>query len=59
QGGYYWLDSAPRTLTAQPHRTAYGPDGDYWTKPNAESIFDAAYEMMHEVAPDRYPAIYR
>jgi pyruvate/2-oxoglutarate/acetoin dehydrogenase E1 component/TPP-dependent pyruvate/acetoin dehydrogenase alpha subunit len=48
QGGYYHLDSAPRTLSAQPHRPAYGSDGDYWSKPNAETIFDAVYEMMKE-----------
>ena len=58
QGGYAWLDSAPRTLSAQPHRPAYGSDGDYWTKPNAESIFEAAYEMMHEVEPGKFPRFY-
>jgi pyruvate/2-oxoglutarate/acetoin dehydrogenase E1 component len=56
QGGYYWLDSAPRTLSGAPHRPAYGSDGDYWSKPNAETIFDAVYEMMHEVDPKQYPA---
>jgi pyruvate/2-oxoglutarate/acetoin dehydrogenase E1 component len=45
QGGYYWLDSA------------YGSDGDYWSKPNAETIFDAVYEMMHEVDPGNYPVV--
>ena len=59
QGGYYWLDSSPKTLSAQPHRPAYGSDGDYWSKPNAENIFDAAYEMMREVDPAAYPPIYR
>ncbi len=58
QGGYYHLDSAPKTLPAAPHRPAYGNDGDYWSKPNAESIFDAVYEMMHEVDPSGYPLIY-
>jgi pyruvate/2-oxoglutarate/acetoin dehydrogenase E1 component len=48
QGGYYHLDAAPRTLAAQPHRPAYGSDGDYWSKPNAETIFDAVYEMMRQ-----------
>jgi pyruvate/2-oxoglutarate/acetoin dehydrogenase E1 component/TPP-dependent pyruvate/acetoin dehydrogenase alpha subunit len=57
QGGYFWLDSPPRTLSAKAHRTAYGPDGDYWTKPNAESVFEAVYEMMHEVDPAAYPAL--
>lgn len=58
QGGYYWLDSPPQTLTAQPHRPAFGSDGDYWSKPNVETIFDAAYLMMHEVDPASYPSIY-
>ena len=57
QGGYAWLDSAPRTLPGAAHRPAYGSDGDYWSKPNAETIFDAVYEMMHEVSPTNYPRI--
>jgi pyruvate/2-oxoglutarate/acetoin dehydrogenase E1 component/TPP-dependent pyruvate/acetoin dehydrogenase alpha subunit len=57
QNGYYWLDSAPKTLTGTQHRPAYGSDGDYWSKPNAETIFDAVYEMMHEVDPAQYPVI--
>ena len=57
QGGYYWLDSAPRTLSGTPHRPAYGSDGDYWSKPNAETVFDAIYAMLHEVNPAAYPAI--
>ena len=55
QGGYYHLDSAPQTLPGAQHRPAYGSDGDYWSKPNAESIFDAVYEMMHEVDPESFP----
>ena len=55
QGGYHWLDSAPRTLPGKPHRPAYGSDGDYWSKPNRETIFEAVYEMMHEVDPAAYP----
>jgi 2-oxoisovalerate dehydrogenase E1 component len=57
QGGYFWLDSAPQTLTGTQHRPAYGSDGDYWSKPNAETIFDAIYAMMHEVDPVEYPKI--
>ncbi len=57
QGGYYYLDSAPKTLPGAQHRPAYGSDGDYWSKPNAEAIFDAVYEMMHEVDPGAFPAI--
>ncbi len=58
QGGYYWLDSPPRTLSGKPHRPAYGSDGDYWSKPNAEQIFEAVYEMMNEVDPGSYPIFY-
>lgn len=55
QGGYYWLDSPPRTLSAAPHRPAYGSDGDYWSKPNTDTIFAAAYDLMHETDPHAYP----
>ena len=59
QGGYQWLDSAPRTLPAQSHRPAYGSDGDYWSKPNRDTIFEAVYEIMHEVSPSRYPIFFK
>jgi hypothetical protein len=58
QNGYRWLDSAPRTLTGKPHRPAYGSDGDYWSKPNAETILAAVYDLMHEADPRRYPRFY-
>lgn len=48
QGGYRWLDANPRTLTAQPHRPAYGSDGDYFSKPNAEDVIRVVREMMAE-----------
>lgn len=48
QGGYRWLDVAPRTITAKPHRPAYGSDGDYFSKPNAEEIEAVIKEMMAE-----------
>ncbi|MGE5464944.1 MAG: thiamine pyrophosphate-dependent enzyme [Syntrophothermus sp.] len=57
QGGYFHLDSEPLTLSGTDHRPAYGSDGDYWSKPNAETVFDAVYEMMHEVDPGQYPTI--
>ncbi|MEJ5226123.1 MAG: transketolase C-terminal domain-containing protein, partial [Anaerolineales bacterium] len=57
QGGYYHLDSPPKTLPGAPHRPAYGSDGDYWSKPNAETIFNAVYEMMHEVDPTAFPPL--
>ena len=56
-GGYHWLDSEPRTLTAQAHRPAYGSDGDYWSKPNVEQLFDLVYELMNEADPANYPPI--
>ncbi len=58
QGGYFWLDSEPRTLAAEPHRPAYGSDGIYFSKPSAESIFDAVYDLMNEVDPRNYPLLY-
>jgi 2-oxoisovalerate dehydrogenase E1 component len=58
QNGFWLLDSEPRTLSAQAHRPAYGSDGDYWSKPNAEQIFEAVYEIMNEVAPATYPMFY-
>lgn len=58
QGGYYWLDSPPRTITGKPHRPAYGSDGDYWSKPNAEQVFDVVYDLMHEADPRTFPALY-
>jgi pyruvate/2-oxoglutarate/acetoin dehydrogenase E1 component len=57
QGGYYHLDSEPRTLSGKAHRPAYGSDGDYWSKPNAEKVFDTVYELMQEVDPRQYPVI--
>jgi hypothetical protein len=59
QGGYRWLDSEPRTLPSQPHRPAYGSDGDYWSKPNVETIFETVYELMNEAAPGKYPMFYK
>lgn len=48
QGGYRWLDVAPRTLSAQAHRPAYGSDGDYFSKPNTEDVIRIVTEMMQE-----------
>ncbi|WP_340198516.1 thiamine pyrophosphate-dependent enzyme [Ascidiimonas sp. W6] len=55
QGAYQYLDSAPQTLTAKPHRPAYGTDGDYFSKPNAEDIFEKIYQIMHESNPKKFP----
>jgi pyruvate/2-oxoglutarate/acetoin dehydrogenase E1 component/TPP-dependent pyruvate/acetoin dehydrogenase alpha subunit len=54
QGGYRWLDAAPVTIAAQPHRPPYGTDGDYFSKPNPEDIVLKILQMMHESAPDRF-----
>ena len=48
QGGYRWLDVAPRTITAKAHRPAYGSDGDYFSKPNAEDVTEVIREMIVE-----------
>ena len=57
QNAFRWLDSEPKTITAKDHRAAYGSDGDYFSKPNAEQIFEVIYGMMNEVSPGDYPAI--
>ncbi len=57
QGGYKYLDSAPQTLTGKDHRPAYATDGDYFSKPNAEDIFEKVYEIMHESNPQDYPSL--
>jgi pyruvate/2-oxoglutarate/acetoin dehydrogenase E1 component len=54
QAGWKYLDSPPKTLTAKEHRPAYTTDGDYFSKPNAEDIFDTIYAIMHEAKPDKY-----
>ncbi|MFK7950225.1 MAG: thiamine pyrophosphate-dependent enzyme [Saprospiraceae bacterium] len=58
QKGYFHLDSEPRTLTASAHRVPYGSDGDYFSKPNADSAYETIYELMHEVQPNRFPKQY-
>jgi len=55
--GYDWLDSEPRTIPAKEHRPAYGSDGDYWSKPNRETIFAGVYDLMHEVNPRKFPKV--
>ena len=58
QGAYRFLDSQPKTIAAKEHRPAYGSDGDYFSKPSVEDIFDGVYELMHEVNPEKFPRIY-
>ena len=57
QNGWWHLDAAPRTLAAAPNRPAYGPDGDYFTKPNRESVVEAVYDLMRERNPERFPPL--
>ena len=58
QEGYLYLDSQPVTIASKEHRPAYGSDGDYFSKPNAELVFDKIYDLMREVDPENYPEIY-
>jgi pyruvate/2-oxoglutarate/acetoin dehydrogenase E1 component/TPP-dependent pyruvate/acetoin dehydrogenase alpha subunit len=58
QRGFWSLDSEPRTISSKPHRPAYGSDGDYWSKPNREQIFETVYDLMHESDPERFPEIF-
>ena len=57
QNGYQHLDSKPQTLTAKQHRPAYGTDGDYFSKPSSEDVYEKVYEMMHETDPVKYPKL--
>ncbi|HQQ94789.1 MAG TPA: thiamine pyrophosphate-dependent enzyme [Bacteroidia bacterium] len=57
-GAYAYLDSAPLTISSKEHRPAYGSDGDYFSKPNADDVFELVYKMMHEVNPQQFPVLY-
>ena len=57
QNGYQYLDSQPKTLTAKAHRPAYGTDGDYFSKPSVEDVFEAVYNVMHELSPIDFPKL--
>ncbi|WP_454936608.1 thiamine pyrophosphate-dependent enzyme [Capnocytophaga leadbetteri] len=57
QNAYQYLDSAPQTLAAGNHRPAYATDGDYFSKPNADSIIEKIYSIMHEANPHKYPKL--
>jgi pyruvate/2-oxoglutarate/acetoin dehydrogenase E1 component len=58
QGGYQYLDSTPVTLSAKAHRPSFGSDGDYFSKPAAEDVFDTIYNMMCEAKPAQYKPLY-
>jgi hypothetical protein len=57
QSAYQYLDSQPKTLTSKEHRPAYGNDGDYFSKPSFEDIFEAIYAVMREVKPSDFPKL--
>ena len=57
QNAFQYLDSQPKTLAAKPHRPAYGTDGDYFSKPSVEDIFEAIYGVMHELSPTDFPKL--
>ncbi|MEA3462720.1 MAG: thiamine pyrophosphate-dependent enzyme, partial [Bacteroidota bacterium] len=58
QKAYYYLDAKPTTVTAHEHRPAYSSDGDYFSNPNAEDVFEAIYQIMNESDPKKFPSIY-
>ena len=58
QTAYKYLDSKPQTLAAKAHRPAYGTDGDYFSKPSIEDIFEKVYEIMNEANPSKYNSLY-
>ncbi len=57
QAIFQYLDSAPQTLSAQPHRPAFGSDGDYFSKPSTDDIFEKIYQIIHEANPKQYPKL--
>jgi pyruvate/2-oxoglutarate/acetoin dehydrogenase E1 component/TPP-dependent pyruvate/acetoin dehydrogenase alpha subunit len=57
QGAYRWLDSPPVVISAKAHRPSYSSDGDYFSKPNVEDIFERVYQLMSEVNPVAYPTL--
>jgi len=58
QKGFYYLDAEPVTITSKEHRPAYSTDGDYFSKPNAEDVFEKIYILMHKYNPQKYPQIF-
>ena len=58
QNAWRYLDSKPQALAAQAHRPAYSTDGDYFSKPSKDDIFDTVYDIMHESNPEKYPKHY-
>ncbi len=59
QQAFFHLDAPPKTLSAHEHRPAYSSDGDYFSNPNAEDVFETVYAVMHEYNPEKYPELYK
>ncbi|MEC7877359.1 MAG: thiamine pyrophosphate-dependent enzyme [Bacteroidota bacterium] len=57
QNAYFYLDSKPITIHSKNHRPAYSSDGDYFSKPNCENIFDRIYSLFNELNPKAYPSL--
>jgi pyruvate/2-oxoglutarate/acetoin dehydrogenase E1 component len=58
QRAFDWLDSPPVTITAMDHRPAYASDGDYFSNPSTDDVFEAVYQLMHESDPQKYPRLF-
>ena len=58
QGAYQYLDAKPTTIASKEHRPAYGSDGDYFSKPSSDDVFEVLYGIMNEFDPQRFPKIY-
>ncbi|MCL4164096.1 UNVERIFIED_CONTAM: hypothetical protein GTU68_004683 [Idotea baltica] len=58
QDAFAFLDSKPITVTAKSHRAAYGTDGDYFSKPSTDDVFEEIYALMREVSPSKYESLY-
>jgi hypothetical protein len=58
QGAYRYLDSKPVTITAKEHRPAYSSDGDYFSKPNSDEVFEKVYALMREADPQQFKPLY-
>jgi pyruvate/2-oxoglutarate/acetoin dehydrogenase E1 component/TPP-dependent pyruvate/acetoin dehydrogenase alpha subunit len=58
QGAFFYLDAQPVTVTAKEHRPAYGTDGDYFSNPNAEDVYEAVYGLLSDLNPEKFPPIY-
>jgi 2-oxoisovalerate dehydrogenase E1 component len=58
QKAFYYLDAEPRTISGREHRPAYGTDGDYFSNPSTEDVFETVYDVMHQADPVKYPKLY-